>query len=62
MLAHPQNSLEEELIKLFHSSNLPLHFNHKRNKQFTNYQRISIVILFRRSGKSIRQFIDDNLS
>ena len=62
MLAHPRNKLEEELIKLFHSSNLPLHFNQKGNKQFTNYQRVSIVILFRRSGKSIRQFIDENLS
>ena len=62
MLAHPQNKLEEQLIKIFHSSNLPLHFNHKGNKEFTNYQRISIIILLRRSGKSLRQFIDENLS
>ena len=32
MLAHPQNSLEKELIKLFHYSNLPLHFNKTGNK------------------------------
>ena len=61
-LAHPQNKLEEELLNLFHSSNLPLHFNKTGNKEFTNYQRISIIILFRRSGKSLRQFIDENLS
>ena len=56
------SNLEKQLIKLFHSLNLPLHFNKTGNKEFTNYQRISIIILFRRSGKSLRQFIDDNLS
>lgn len=56
------NKLEEQLIKLFHESDLPLHFNHKGNKQFTNYQRISIIILLYRSKKSIRQFIDEDLS
>lgn len=62
ILAHPSNKLENELVKLFHKSDLPLHFNKKGNKQFTNYQRCSIIILFKRSGKSIRQFIDENLS
>ena len=49
--------LEEELIKLFHSSDLPLHFNKTGNKEFTNYQRISIIILFQRSKKSLRDFV-----
>ena len=53
------NKLEKELIKLFHSSGLPLHFNKTGNKEFTNYQRISIIILFRRSKKSIRDFVDE---
>ena len=53
------NELEEQLIKLFHLSDLPLHFNHKGNKQFTNYQRISLVIIFRRENKSIRDFLKD---
>lgn len=61
-LAHPQNSLEKQLLNLFHSSGWPLHFNKTGNKEFTNYQKISIIILFRRSGKSLRQFIDENLS
>jgi hypothetical protein len=51
------NKLEEQLINLFHSSNLPLHFNKTGNKEFTNYQRVSIIILFQRSKKSIRDFI-----
>ena len=53
------NKLEEQLINLFHESDLPLHFNKTGNKEFTNYQRISIIILFQRSGKSIRVFIDE---
>jgi len=51
------SKLEEELIKLFHESNLPLHFNKTGNKEFTNYQRISIIILFQRSKKSLRDFV-----
>lgn len=57
-LAHPQSNLEKQLLNLFHSSELPLHFNHKGNKQFTNYQRISLVVVFRRENKPIRDFID----
>ncbi len=33
------SKLEKQLIKLFHSSGLPLHFNKTGNKEFTNYQR-----------------------
>ena len=61
-LAHPLNDLENQLLNLFHSSNLPLHFNKTGNKEFTNYHRISIIILFRRSGKSLRTFIKEDLS
>ena len=53
------NSLEKELLNLFHYSELPLHFNKTGNKEFTNYQRISIIILFQRSKKSIRDFIKE---
>lgn len=55
------NKLEEEINKLFHRLELPMHFNKTGNKEFTNYQRISIIILFHRSKKSLRQFIDENL-
>lgn len=53
------NKLEEQLINLFHESELPLHFNKTGNKEFTNYQRFSIIILFVRSKKSLRDFIDE---
>ena len=51
------NKLEEQLINLFHLSELPLHFNKTGNKEFTNYQRVSIIILFERSKKSLREFV-----
>src|SRR3989344_1258476 len=51
------NKIEEQLINLFHSLNLPLHFNKTGNKEFTNYQRISIIILFYKSKKSLREFV-----
>ena len=53
------SKMEEQLINLFHQTDLPLHFNKTGNKEFTNYQRISIIILFYKSGKSLRDFIDD---
>ena len=53
------NRLEEEINKLFHSSDLPLHFNKTGNKEFTNYQRVSIIILFYKSKKSLRDFVVD---
>ena len=62
LLNQYNNKLEKEFLKLFHKSNLPNHFNKTGNKEFTNYQRISIIILFQRSKKSLRQFIDENLS
>lgn len=53
------NLMEEQLIKLFHSSGLPLHFNKTGNKEFTNYQRVSLIIIFRKSKKSLRDFIEE---
>lgn len=57
ILSEFNNKLEKQLINLFHSSDLPLHFNKTGNKEFTNYQRISIIILFQRSKKSLRDFV-----
>ena len=58
ILAHPSNKLEEELIKLFHESDLPLHFNKTGYKDFTNYQRMSLIVIYRRENKSIRDFVE----
>jgi len=51
------NKMEEQLINLFHELDLPLHFNKTGNKEFTNYQRVSVIILFYKSGKSLREFV-----
>jgi len=53
------NKLEEEIINLFHSSGLPMYFNKTGNKEFTNYQRVSVIINFYKSGKSLRDFVLD---
>jgi hypothetical protein len=58
-LSKPNNVLEKHLINLFHSSGLPLHSNHTGYKDFSNYQRISLIVLFRRSKKSIRDFLKE---
>ena len=51
------DEMEEQLINLFHSLNIPLHFNKTGNKFFTNYQRISLIILFYKSKNSLRDFV-----
>lgn len=58
-LSKPKDTLEKHLINLFHSSRLPLHSNHTGYKDFNNYQRISLIFLFRRSKKSIREFLEE---
>jgi len=58
-LTQINNKTQKQLIKLFHDSGLPNNFNHYGNKEFTNYQRISLIILFRRSKKSIRPFLEE---
>lgn len=61
---YPQHTegMKKELINLFHESGLPLYFNKTGKKEFTNYQRISLLILFVRSKKSLRDFIDEDLA
>lgn len=58
-LTQVNNSMYREFINLFHSSNLPLHFNKTGYKDFTNFQRISLIIIFKRSRKSIRDFLNE---
>lgn len=53
------NRTHQELINLLHQLGLPLHFNHKGNKKFTNYQRVALIILRIRSRKSIREFLSE---
>ena len=58
-LTQVNNRTQRQLIKLFHDSGLPNHFNHFGNKEYTNYQRVSLIILFRKSKKSIRIFLEE---
>ncbi|MBU1051082.1 MAG: hypothetical protein KJ718_00820 [Nanoarchaeota archaeon] len=58
-LSKPNDTLEKHLINLFHSSGLPLFSNHTGYKDFNNYQRILLIVLFRRSKKSIRDFLKE---
>ena len=51
--------MHREFINLYHRLGLPLHFNHKGNKQFNNLQRISLLILYQRSKKSLVDFCEE---
>lgn len=53
------NSMHQEIINLFHRLGLPMHFNFKGNKQFNNLQRVSLLILYQRSKKSLRDFLKE---
>lgn len=51
--------IHQQIIKLCHKICLPLHFNHKGPKIFTNYQRIALILLYVRSKKSLVDFLDE---
>lgn len=54
-----ENSFRQELNKIILSLNLPKYPNHRGNKQFTTAQRLSVVILYFRSNKSLRDFCEE---
>jgi transposase len=47
------------IIKVCHSVEMPLHFNKHGPKIFTNYQRVALIILYKRSKKSMRDFTNE---
>lgn len=51
-----RHKLHQQILKICHFLELPLHSNHKGPKLFTNYQRVSLLILWKRSKKSVRDF------
>jgi len=51
--------LNEQIFKLCHKMELPLHYNHKGPKIYTNYQRIALIILYIRSKKSLIDFLQE---
>ena len=52
-----KNRFLSKLINLYHAAGLPLHDNHFGPKIFSEFQKFSLVVLFRRSGKVLRDFI-----
>jgi hypothetical protein len=46
-----------ELINLYHATGLKLHDNNFGSKVYSEFQKLSLVILFRRSKKVLRDFI-----
>ena len=53
----PVHTVHSEVIKLFHQLGYNLHRNRLGPKLFSDLQRIALVILYRRSGKALRDFI-----
>lgn len=54
-----KNSFRKELNEIILSLDLPKYPNWRGNKQFTTAQRLSCVILYIRSGKSLRDFCEE---
>ena len=54
-----ETNLHAEIIKLCHGLELSLHDNVLGSKIYTNYQRVALIILQMRSGKSLRKFVDE---
>ena len=52
-----KNELLSQLINLFHVSGFRLHPNRFGPKVYSEFQRMSLVALFRRSKKSLRDFV-----
>jgi len=53
------SKLHSQILKVCHSLELPLHFNHKGPKIWTNYQRVGLIVLFLRSRKALRDFANE---
>ena len=56
---YEMNKFHKQILEIYHSLNLPEHFNNTGNKQFTNFQRFAIILLFVRSRRSLRLFCEE---
>ena len=54
-----KNILHQQILKVCHTMELPLHYNRKGPKTFTNYQRVGLIVLFLRSKKALRDFVSE---
>lgn len=55
----PKPEFLSEILKLYHATDLPLHENDLGPKLYSEFQKLSLVILFRRSRKVLRDFISE---
>ena len=53
-----KNKVHSLILKVCHKVELPLHFNHKGPKTFTNNQRVSLLILKQRWKLSYSKFVE----
>ena len=53
-----ESRIHKLILKVCHRIELPLHFNHKGNKNFTNNQRVALLILRQRMRVSYRRFVE----
>jgi hypothetical protein len=51
--------LHSQILKVCHEMELSLHDFVRGSKLFTNYQRFSLIVLFQRSGKALRNFVSE---
>ena len=51
--------LHNQILKLFHKSDLRMHDNILGSKVYTNYQRVALIVLFQRSRKAPRDFVSE---
>jgi len=54
-----KNSFRQELNSIILSLDLPQYSNNTGNKKFTDSQKLSVVIIYIRSGKSLRDFCEE---
>ena len=54
-----RHELNDVILKVCHSLEIPLHHNNKGPKLFTEYQKLTVVILFSRSKKPLREFVNE---
>lgn len=54
-----ENKLQEQLLKLFHSVESRRFSNRLGPKIYCNFQKFALIVLFKRSGKALRKFIQE---
>ncbi len=58
IITNKKRKFKDELFEILLSLNLPEYLNKYGNKQFTAFQKLSLVILYFRSKQSLREFCD----